>query len=167
MGAILQVSQPTYLAARRAYMHKLTGNSNSILLSIPKSCTKAAFRGFLDRIDSTFIWMAQKLDLVIGGPPCQAYSLVGRSRSRTRMKKDKRNYCVCLVTQVFGWRVWPASVLFVRKRNRSSVRQESSGKLEYHTSSLMRGEFRNCGYETEVHDIVCVTDYVQCRNRTR
>lgn len=34
----------------------------------------------------------QKLDLIIGGPPCQAYSLAGRSRSETKMVGDKRNY---------------------------------------------------------------------------
>jgi len=33
-----------------------------------------------------------KVDLIIGGPPCQAYSLVGRSRDPNRMKGDKRNY---------------------------------------------------------------------------
>ncbi len=35
---------------------------------------------------------AQKVDLIIGGPPCQAYSLVGRSRSKTKMEGDPRNY---------------------------------------------------------------------------
>lgn len=33
-----------------------------------------------------------KVDLVIGGPPCQAYSLVGRSRDPNRMQGDKRNF---------------------------------------------------------------------------
>ncbi len=32
------------------------------------------------------------VDLIIGGPPCQAYSLVGRARSASGMKGDKRNY---------------------------------------------------------------------------
>ncbi|RZK25694.1 MAG: DNA cytosine methyltransferase [Flavobacterium sp.] len=32
------------------------------------------------------------VDVIIGGPPCQAYSLVGRSRDPKRMKGDKRNY---------------------------------------------------------------------------
>lgn len=30
----------------------------------------------------------RKVDLIIGGPPCQAYSLVGRSRSETKMEGD-------------------------------------------------------------------------------
>jgi len=34
----------------------------------------------------------KKIDLIIGGPPCQAYSLVGRSRDSNRMKYDSRNY---------------------------------------------------------------------------
>lgn len=34
----------------------------------------------------------QKVDLIIGGPPCQAYSLVGRARSKDGMKGDPRNY---------------------------------------------------------------------------
>lgn len=34
----------------------------------------------------------RKVDLIIGGPPCQAYSLVGRARSADGMKGDPRNY---------------------------------------------------------------------------
>jgi DNA (cytosine-5)-methyltransferase 1 len=33
-----------------------------------------------------------KTDLIIGGPPCQAYSLVGRARSENSMEGDPRNY---------------------------------------------------------------------------
>lgn len=34
----------------------------------------------------------QDVDLIIGGPPCQAYSLVGRARSEDGMKSDPRNH---------------------------------------------------------------------------
>ncbi len=34
----------------------------------------------------------ESVDLIIGGPPCQAYSLVGRARSSNSMVGDKRNY---------------------------------------------------------------------------
>ncbi|PSL34888.1 DNA cytosine methyltransferase [Chitinophaga ginsengisoli] len=33
-----------------------------------------------------------KVDLIIGGPPCQAYSVAGRARSENGMKGDHRNY---------------------------------------------------------------------------
>lgn len=34
----------------------------------------------------------RKIDLIIGGPPCQAYSVAGRIRDRNNMKEDYRNY---------------------------------------------------------------------------
>lgn len=34
----------------------------------------------------------KSIDLIIGGPPCQAYSLVGRARDKNKMKDDPRNY---------------------------------------------------------------------------
>ena len=34
----------------------------------------------------------QKIDLIIGGPPCQAYSIAGRAQDRNSMKDDYRNY---------------------------------------------------------------------------
>lgn len=34
----------------------------------------------------------KNVDLIIGGPPCQAYSLVGRSRSKNKMEGDPRNF---------------------------------------------------------------------------
>ncbi len=34
----------------------------------------------------------KKVDLIIGGPPCQAYSVVGRARDKNKMKYDRRNH---------------------------------------------------------------------------
>lgn len=42
------------------------------------------------RIDTLI--KAKSVDLIIGGPPCQAYSVVGRSRVPDKMKNDPRNF---------------------------------------------------------------------------
>lgn len=34
----------------------------------------------------------EEVDLIIGGPPCQAYSLLGRARDDSSMENDDRNY---------------------------------------------------------------------------
>lgn len=34
----------------------------------------------------------ESVDLIVGGPPCQAYSLVGRARSENSMEGDPRNF---------------------------------------------------------------------------
>ena len=36
--------------------------------------------------------VGESVDLIIGGPPCQAYSIAGRAQSPTGMKNDYRNY---------------------------------------------------------------------------
>ena len=51
-----------------------------------------------DKNNSTIFNMINKLkgsnaiDIIVGGPPCQAYSLVGRARDKNGMKGDPRNY---------------------------------------------------------------------------
>ena len=40
-----------------------------------------------------------QVDLIIGGPPCQAYSIAGRARSKTNMNGDPRNYLYILYSK--------------------------------------------------------------------
>lgn len=46
--------------------------------------------GIFNKID--ILRNGNNIDVLIGGPPCQAYSLVGRSRDDKGMKWDKRNF---------------------------------------------------------------------------
>jgi DNA (cytosine-5)-methyltransferase 1 len=50
-----------------------------------------------------------KVDLVIGGPPCQAYSMAGRAQDPNSMKNDYRNYLFenfCFVVENFKPKVF-------------------------------------------------------------
>ncbi|MBS1587053.1 MAG: DNA (cytosine-5-)-methyltransferase [Bacteroidetes bacterium] len=57
---------------------------------IEHTISKANNQGIFRRLDK--LLNKKKVDLIIGGPPCQAYSLVGRARSINNMKSDHRNY---------------------------------------------------------------------------
>lgn len=50
---------------------------------------KSLIKGIQERMKKHHI---RKVDVMIGGPPCQAYSIVGRSRDPNGMKEDPRNY---------------------------------------------------------------------------
>lgn len=64
---------------------------NSLLDSVINvKISKKTLSNIFTKIDKLI--NRDKVDLIIGGPPCQAYSLVGRSRDPNRMKGDKRNF---------------------------------------------------------------------------
>ncbi len=49
--------------------------------------------GIFERIDGEISRLSIKnVDLIIGGPPCQAYSLIGRSRDPNRKEGDPKNF---------------------------------------------------------------------------
>lgn len=85
-----------------------------------------------------------KLDLIIGGPPCQAYSVVGRSRDKNGMKGDKRNY-LYLYYSKFLKRYKPKYFVFENVTGLLSAKDED-GVLYF---DKMKDVFRKDGYELE------------------
>lgn len=57
---------------------------------INEEISDKTIESIFEKIDSQLD--EKKVDVIIGGPPCQAYSLVGRSRDPNRMNGDKRNF---------------------------------------------------------------------------
>ena len=103
----------------------------------------------------------EKLDLIVGGPPCQAYSLAGRSRSENRMIGDKRNYLYKLYAE-FLRKYQPRFFVFENVLGLLSAKDED-GTLHFNN---MRALFSQYGYTTE-YQILNASDYGVLQNRKR
>ena len=103
----------------------------------------------------------EKLDLIIGGPPCQAYSLAGRSRSETKMVGDKRNYLYKHYAE-FLKKYKPKYFVFENVLGLLSAKDED-GSL--HFDNMLR-LFRECGYSTAFRPLNA-SDFGVLQNRKR
>lgn len=86
----------------------------------------------------------KKLDLIVGGPPCQAYSIAGRSRDENKMVGDKRNYLYKLYAK-FLERYKPKYFVFENVVGLLSAKDED-GTLHFNN---MKALFEKCGYLTD------------------
>lgn len=64
--------------------------SDKIESVINKEISEDTITGIFTSIDKQI--GQKKIDVIIGGPPCQAYSIVGRARDPLNMKRDPRNF---------------------------------------------------------------------------
>ena len=103
----------------------------------------------------------EKLDLIIGGPPCQAYSLAGRSRSETKMVGDKRNYLYKYYAE-FLQKYQPKYFVFENVLGLLSAKDED-GTLHFDN---MQKLFEEYGYSTEFQPLNA-SDYGVLQNRKR
>ena len=118
-----------------------------------------SMRGIYDRVDS--LLNGRKLDVLVGGPPCQAYSIVGRSRDPDGMVEDKRNYLYkCYATFLERYR--PRRFVFENVVGLLSAKDRDGGR---HLDT-MRERFLRAGYKTEFSTL-CAKDYGVLQNRKR
>lgn len=83
----------------------------------------------------------QEIDLFIGGPPCQAYSLIGRARDKYKMEKDHRNILYKYYVELLK-EFQPRVFVF---ENVPGILTAGSGKLFQDICLL----FENAGYTIE------------------
>lgn len=101
------------------------------------------------------------VDVIIGGPPCQAYSLVGRAQSKhmeTPMEEDPRNGLYKLYAR-FLKRYQPKMFVF---ENVMGIESASGGK----TWKNIQKYLKRVGYEIECHEQNS-KDYGVLQNRRR
>lgn len=109
------------------------------------------------RIDSAMKKMGEThVDLIVGGPPCQAYSLVGRGRKD--MSRDPRNF---LYRQYLSALERYRPELFVFE---NVPGLETAGGGTY--LRLIQTSFEETGYQLEYH-VQNASDYGVLQNRNR
>lgn len=98
------------------------------------------------------------VDVIIGGPPCQAYSLVGRSRDPQRMKNDPRNY------------LYKQYINFIEKYNpKLFIFENVAGMLSAQKGEIFKNikdEMREIGYNLD-YRILNAYDFGVLQTRKR
>ena len=103
----------------------------------------------------------RELDLIVGGPPCQAYSRIGRACCPNRMKGDPRNNLYLFYAE-FLREYEPQYFVFENVPGLlSATDQEGDSYL-----NLMQGLFQEYGYKTEF-ETLNAKDYGVPQNRRR
>lgn len=107
---------------------------------------------------------ARGIDIIIGGPPCQAYSLAGRVRDKNGMKDDYRNYLFESYLKVVN-RYQPKAFIFENVPGILSARPDNRPIID-----VIRESFRKAGYyllEDLSQAIIDFTEYGVPQNRSR
>lgn len=81
------------------YLRTETKNKEKLWSNIPKNIINSVINTEISEKSLPEIFAAidrevkgKNVDLIIGGPPCQAYSVVGRARDPKNMEEDPRNH---------------------------------------------------------------------------
>ena len=121
-------------------------NSNSICLNFDIQRTDELFNGWNDtkygiNEGLNSILKNKKVDFIIGGPPCQAYSIAGRIRDDNGMSFDYRNYLFESYIKVVS-KVKPSIIVFENVPGLLSAKPNGINIAE-----KIRDEFDKNGYE--------------------
>lgn len=105
---------------------------------------------------------SKNIDLLIGGPPCQAYSLMGRSADRNRMQGDHRNYLYKYYIE-FLKEFSPKYFVFENVTGLLSAKDKEGRKY----LDLIKASFIEAGYQIAPLQTINASDYGVPQNRKR
>ncbi|TDM46121.1 DNA cytosine methyltransferase [Macrococcoides goetzii] len=104
-------------------------------------------------------------DIIIGGPPCQAYSQAGRTKDRFGMKKDYRNYLFEYYLKAVD-RYQPEIFVFENVPGMLSAMPDGTPIVD-----LIRQDVNNINYEIvdniKLHALINMSEYNVPQNRKR
>ena len=122
--------------------------------------------GKSDGLDSLVSSHGGTVDLIVGGPPCQAYSVAGRVRDENGMRNDYRNYLFEKYVEVV-WHYKPKAFVF---ENVPGILSATPGDGNERIINIIRQQFSDAGYvllENLEEAIIDFTEYGVPQNRKR
>jgi DNA (cytosine-5)-methyltransferase 1 len=128
---------------------------STINLEISESNLEAIFSRIDELLD------IQQVDIIVGGPPCQAYSIAGRSRDMNGMVGDKRNYLFKYYAE-FIYKYKPTFFVF---ENVLGLLSAKDINCENYLDTMIK-LFHEKGYKT-LHKVLNSSDYGVPQNRKR
>lgn len=167
------------LKTRMAYHHLLKNNQlhiytdylkgiidrNDFWASVPEKVIKSVINREIseESINDLFELTDQlkedeSVDLIVGGPPCQAYSIVGRARDPQNMQSDPRNFLYKYYLRFID-RYKPKMFVF------ENVPGILSAKNGDHLKDIITG-IKEIGYEVEFRTLLA-SEYGVLQNRNR
>lgn len=131
--------------------------------------TEELFSGFDDdkygKSKGLDYYIGKKIDVVIGGPPCQAYSQAGRTKDEHGMKYDYRNYLFEYYLKTVE-RYQPELFVFENVPGMLSAMPDGTPIVE-----LIKKDVEKIGYEIvddiRDHALIDISDYGVPQNRKR
>jgi DNA (cytosine-5)-methyltransferase 1 len=112
---------------------------------------------YKDKLES----LKGKVDLVVGGPPCQGFSFAGK-----RSESDERNKLVLAYID-FVKLIMPKVILFENVRGFNVGFKRKDGERGKAYSNIVMDELRNVGYDDVQFKIVNFSDFGVPQNRQR
>lgn len=107
----------------------------------------------------------QKVDIIIGGPPCQAYSQAGRTKDEYGMKNDYRNYLFEYYLKAVE-RYQPEIFVFENVPGMLSAMPDGTPIID-----LIKNDVQKIGYEIvddiKTHALIDISDFGVPQNRKR
>lgn len=155
---------------QKIYLDYLNQNitRNELYSSVPKHIIDTVINKEIsnDTLDELFENIDKKLNgrplsLIIGGPPCQAYSLIGRSCDKYNMQKDERNYLYKYYAKFLD-HYKPEHFVFENVTGLLSAK-DKNGELHFEN---MLSLFKKIGYNCTC-DVLNAKDYGVPQNRKR
>lgn len=146
LAAVEWEKKPLKTLEERLIKHYNIKNADKVCLNFDIQRTEELFNGWNDEKYGNNRGLAKiinnkKVDFIIGGPPCQAYSVAGRIRDENGMSFDYRNYLFESYIKVVS-KIKPSIIVFENVPGLLSAKPNGINIVE-----KIREEFNRNGYE--------------------